>query len=273
MSDLSALNQLNRDLKECGVRFPTLFVGHGSPMNAIEENEFHRSWGELGKHLPKPKAIVCVSAHWETEGTWVTAMPHPKTIHDFGGFPQKLFDAQYPAPGDPALAKETAALFTQTKVGLDEKWGLDHGAWSVLLPMFPLADIPVLQLSLDYTKSGPEHYALAAELAALRDKGVLILGSGNIVHNLRILNFGMRGAYDWATTFNENVKAKILSGDHAALANYEGLGAEARLAIPTPEHYLPMLYILALRGKNEPLSFFNDKPVAGSLTMTSFRIG
>lgn len=258
-------------------RMPVLFVGHGSPMNAIEENEFVQGWRNLGKTLPHPKAILCVSAHWETRGTFVTAMPKPKTIHDFGGFPKALYEVEYPAPGSPELASETKRTVTKTTVGLDEKWGLDHGAWSVIRRLYPEADVPVIQMSLDYGQAPQYHFELAKELAALRNKGVLIIGSGNMVHNLRMVAWDKINepeyGYDWAIQANDKFKTLIESGDFKSLTNYTNLGREVQLAVPTPDHYLPLLYSLALKGNDEPLSFFNDKPVMGSLTMTSVKIG
>ena len=257
-------------------RMPVLFLGHGSPMNAIEENEFVRGWREIGKTLPKPNAILCVSAHWETRGTFVTAMEKPQTIHDFGGFPQALFDVQYPAPGSPALAGETKNIIKKTEVGLDNKWGLDHGAWSVIKPMYPKADVPVIEMSLDYTQPAQYHYVLAKELSSLRRKGVLIIGSGNMVHNLGLAawdKFNVDGySYDWAREASEKMKKFILEGDDPQLVNYKSQGKAFQLAIPTPEHYLPLLYALALKEENEKVSLFNDKAVAGSLTMTSVKI-
>jgi 4,5-DOPA dioxygenase extradiol len=258
-------------------RMPVLFLGHGSPMNAISENEFVAGFRTTGREIPTPKAILCVSAHWETRGTFVTAMEKPRTIHDFGGFPQALFDVQYPAPGDPELARTTQKLVTKTAVGLDEKWGLDHGVWSVIKHLYPKADVPVLQLSLDYNQSPQYHYELAKELSSLRQKGVLIVGSGNMVHNLgkvawnRLNETGF--AYDWAIEASEKMKAHILSGDHQPLINFRGQGQAFDLAIPTPEHYLPLLYTLALQEKGDAIALFNDKPVAGALTMTSVKIG
>jgi 4,5-DOPA dioxygenase extradiol len=257
-------------------KMPALFLGHGSPMNAIEENEFVTGFREISKEIPRPTAILCVSAHWETRGTFVTAMEHPPTIHDFGGFPKTLFDVQYPAPGSPELAKETKGIITKTDVGLDEKWGLDHGAWSVIRHLYPHADIPVIQMSLDYHQTPQFHYELAKELSTLRHKGVLIIGSGNMVHNLRMvawdkLNTGNYG-YDWAIEANEKMKQFILSGDHQQLINFKSQGRAFELAIPTPEHYLPLLYTLALKGAHEKVSLFNDKAVGGSLTMTSLKI-
>lgn len=271
---LTTLNTLAESLSEQDVKMPVLFIGHGSPMNAIEENEFTQGWKAVAKQIQKPKAILFVSAHWLTRGTFVTGMQHPETIHDFGGFPQELFAAQYPAPGDPELAKEVAGLFTSTKVELDEKWGLDHGAWSVAKPMYPEANIPTLQLSIDYYKPAAYHYELAKSLASLRKKGVLIIGSGNMVHNLRLPNFSMPGqGFDWAIEMNEVFKKHILDGNHQPLLDYEKLGSAAKLAIPTPDHYYPMLYTLGLQDKDDKVSIFNDKATYGSLTMTSVRIG
>lgn len=258
-------------------RMPVLFVGHGSPMNAIEENEFVEGWRNLGKFLPRPKAILVVSAHWETRGTYVTAVQKPTTIHDFGGFPKALYEVQYPAPGSPELAYETKRVITKTAVGLDEKWGLDHGAWSVIRRIYPDADIPVIEFSLDYTQGPQYHYELSKELSALRTKGVLIVGSGNLVHNLRMVAWDKMNepefGFDWAIAANNKFKQMIQDGNHKDLINYSNLGREVQLAIPTPDHFLPLLYTLALKEKNEPVSFFNDKPVMGSLTMTSVRIG
>ncbi|MDD2304130.1 MAG: 4,5-DOPA dioxygenase extradiol [Prolixibacteraceae bacterium] len=258
-------------------RMPVLFIGHGSPMNAIEENEFVLGWRNLGKTLPHPKSILCISAHWETRGTFVTAMPKPKTIHDFGGFPKALYDVEYPAPGSPELAVETKQIIKKTTVGLDEKWGLDHGAWSVIRRMYPEADVPVIQMSLDYGQAPQYHFELAKELAALRNKGVLIIGSGNMVHNLRMVAWDKMNepdfGFDWAIEANDRFKKLIESGDFKSLTNYTNLGGEVQLAVPTPDHFLPLLYSLALKEKDEPISFFNDKPVMGSLTMTSVKIG
>jgi 4,5-DOPA dioxygenase extradiol len=256
---------------------PILFVGHGSPMNAIEENEFVDGWREVVKSLPKPKAILCVSAHWETSGTSVTAMAKPATIHDFGGFPPELFEVQYPAPGNPELAKEVRSIITKTEVGLDDKWGLDHGCWSVMRRMYPGADIPVIQLSLDYLKPAQYQYELAGELLSLRKKGLLIIGSGNMVHNLRLVDWNNMDTpgvgYDWAIEANEKMKELIISGNHKALIDYRSQGKAFDLAIPTPEHFLPLIYALALKQEDDKVTFFNDKAVGGSLTMTSVRIG
>jgi 4,5-DOPA dioxygenase extradiol len=257
-------------------KMPALFIGHGSPMNAIEENEFVLGWREIGKLLPRPKAILCVSAHWETHGTFVTAMENPKTIHDFGGFPKALYDVQYPAPGSPDLAKEVKHIIKKTEVTLDEKWGLDHGAWSVVKHLYPEADIPVVQLSLDYSQEAQYHYDLAKELATLRNKGVLIIGSGNIVHNLGLIAwdklYSDNYSFDWALEAKENMNSYILSGDHQSLVDYKSQGRAFKLAIPTPEHFLPLLYILALKEGSDKITLFNDKTVGGSLAMTSVKI-
>lgn len=272
-------NEINR-LMTFGAdtpRMPVLFVGHGSPMNAIEENEFVREWRKVGDTLPRPKAILCVSAHWQTRGTLVTAMAKPKTIHDFGGFPQALYQVEYPAPGSPELAEETKQVVTKISVGFDEQWGLDHGAWSVIRRMYPNADIPVVEMSLDYYQAPQYHFELAKELAALRSKGVLIIGSGNMVHNLRLVAWDKLNepefGYDWAIGASEKFRTLIEAGDFKSLINYAGLGREVQLAIPTPDHFLPLLYALALKENDEQISFFNDKPVMGSLTMTSVKIG
>ena len=263
-----------------GHLMPVLFVGHGSPMNAIEDNDFSRGWRELGQVLPRPKAVLCVSAHWETKGTAVTAMVRPRTIHDFGGFPRALYEAEYPAPGSPPLAGEIQKLVRKARVSPNLEWGLDHGCWSVLSRVFPGADIPVVQLSLDYTRPGEEHYALAKELAPLRRQGVLVVGSGNMVHNLRRAAWPEDGAdmnasfaFDWALEASELFKKLIDERRHAELENYRSLGPAAQMAIPTAEHYLPLLYALALQEEGETLAYFNDRPVMGSLTMTSLVIG
>ena len=254
--------------------FPVLFVGHGSPMNAIEQNEFTNGWQNVSRNLPKPAAILCISAHWETKGTFVTAMEKPSTIHDFGGFPQQLFDVQYPAPGSPELAAETQNLIEKTAVGLDNSWGLDHGAWSVIKHFFPEADVPVIQLSLDYRQYAQYHYDLGKQLAALRNKGILIVGSGNMVHNLRMVDWHKPDTgYDWALEANAKFKKLILSNDHKQLINYQNLGREIELSVPSPDHYLPLLYTLALKTDKEEVSFFNDKSVMGSISMTSVKIG
>jgi 4,5-DOPA dioxygenase extradiol len=252
---------------------PVIFVGHGNPMNAIEENAFTRTWQNLGQILPKPQAIVVISAHWETVGTYVTAMERPRTIHDFYGFPQLLFDVQYNAGGSLKLANEIAERLKKTTVQADENWGLDHGTWSVLRHIYPDANVPVVQLSLDRIKSASEHYEIAKELFFLRNNKVLIIGSGNIVHNLRLVNFQNKFGDNWAISANETLKKLVLSGNHESLINYQTLGKNVRLAIPTPEHYLPLLYVLALKSNGETIEIFNDALELGSLSMTSFKIG
>lgn len=272
MASLNDLKKLSDSLGEQDERMPVLFVGHGSPMNGIEDNEFSQRWREMGNTIPTPKAVLCISAHWLTRGTYITAMNPPKTIHDFGGFPKELFAVQYPAPGNPTLAKETAALIQKTQVGLDHDWGLDHGTWTVVRHMYPDANIPVLQLSIDYHQSPEYHYELAQELAALRRKGVLIIGSGNMVHNLRILDWQQpEMGFDWAIELNETFKKYILDDNHEPLIHYTKLGKAAELAIPTPDHYFPLLYTLGLKDKKDEISFFNDKAVMGSITMTSVK--
>lgn len=278
MTSLSDFNRFTSELKQSEIVMPVLFVGHGSPMNAIEDNEFSMRWREMAKEIPTPFAVLIVSAHWLTEGTHITAMEKPKTIHDFGGFPQPLFDVQYPAPGKPELAEEVVSLVKATNVGLNHDWGLDHGAWSVVRQMYPDAKIPVLQLSIDYYKPAQYHYDLAKELADLRKKGVLILSSGNMVHNLRMIHvktikgFNEAYGYDWAIEMNETFKNKISEADHKALIDYEKLGKAALLAVPTPDHYYPLLYTLGLQSERDSAEFFNDKAVGGSLTMTSVKL-
>lgn len=277
MTALSAFNRFTGGLKKQPGLMPVLFIGHGSPMNGIEDNEFSNRWKEMANEIPQPVAVLVVSAHWLSTGTRVTAMEFPKTIHDFGGFPQELFEVQYPAPGNPILAGETASLIKSTQVGLDHDWGLDHGAWAVVRRMYPEANIPVLQLSIDYSKGPQYHYDLAKELFELRKKGVLIIGSGNMVHNLRMVAWDKLDdrsyGYDWALEANVKFKQLILKNDHKPLINYESLGQFAKLAIPTPDHYYPLMYTLGLKSEKDSISFFNDKAVGGSLTMTSVKFG
>ena len=269
----SSLQTMAAELSEQDAMMPAFFIGHGSPMNAIEDNVFTRGWRDAMADVPKPKAILCVSAHWLTRGTWVTAMPKPQTIHDFGGFPRKLSEAQYPAPGSPEIAKEIAESVSEVTIGMDQKWGLDHGTWSVLMPVFPAADMPVLELSIDYGQPAKWHYELGRMLVGLRKRGVLILGSGNIVHNLGMLNPQMTNkGFDWAVGLNDKVKSLILNQDHQAIVDYKSLGKEATLAIPTPDHYYPLLYALGLQTKNEKVTIFNDQSVMGSIAMTSIKI-
>ena len=254
------------------VTMPALFVGHGSPTNAIEDNEFSRAWADAGGSLPRPRAILCISAHWETVGTHVTAMEEPRTIHDFSGFPQALSEVQYPAPGSPGLARLAQEAVRQRPVRLDSEWGLDHGAWSVLCRMFPRANIPVVQLSLDRTAAPAVHYQLGRELRVLRKKGILIVGSGNIVHNLRVIAW-RDTAYDWALEFDEKMAQLIRSGDHDRIIRYETLGQAARLSVPTNEHYLPLLYVLAMQDKGDAIGFFAERVTLGSISMRSLRVG
>ncbi|MFT5513030.1 MAG: 4,5-DOPA dioxygenase extradiol [Bacteroidia bacterium] len=274
---LKALHHITSSF-ETTDKMPALFIGHGSPMNAIEENTFSKEWKSIGKTLPKPTAILCISAHWETKGTFVTAMEHPRTIHDFGGFPQALFDVEYPAPGSPTLVNTIVDSIPSPKLHLDQDtWGLDHGTWSILKHLYPDASIPVVQLSIDCTKDLNYHYSLAKELASLRDQGVLILGSGNMVHNLEKIawskineeNYG----YDWAIEANSKMKALIEENDHKSLIDFTNHGEAFTLAIPTTEHYIPLIYTLGLSSKDETKTFFNDSAIGGSITMTSVKIG
>ena len=267
---MSAKN--NMDFPDSGFRMPALFIGHGSPMNAVEENRFTRAWADMAAAIPRPKAILCISAHWETDGTCVTAQEHPKTIHDFYGFPEKLFQMNYPAPGSPALAELVRQTARATPVRPDHSWGIDHGAWSVLCRMFPRADIPVALLSLDSTKPPAFHYELGKDLKSLREKGILIVGSGNIVHNLRTIVW-KDTAYDWATAFDDRIRDLILAGDHDAVIEYHRLGPEAGKAVPTNEHFLPLLYTLALREPGESIRFPVEGITLGSISMRSVRIG
>ena len=277
INTLSSFKSFTDTLPEQEHLMPVLFVGHGSPMNGIEDNEFSRRWTKMAKEIAVPKAVLVISAHWFTRGTKITAMDFPKTIHDFGGFPKELFAVEYPAPGNPALAKETASLIHTANVELSHDWGLDHGTWTIVRHMYPNADIPVLQLSIDYTKGAQYHYDLAKEIYSLRKKGVLIMGSGNLVHNLGMVAWDKLYepdyGYDWALKINQTFKDLIANGSDDKLIDYSKLGKEAMLAIPTPEHYLPLIYTLGLKGKQDGVSFFNDKAVGGSLTMTSVRFG
>jgi len=254
--------------KETSDQLPVLFVGHGSPMNAIETNRFSTKWEEVGKQLPKPEVILVVSAHWLTKGTRVTSMEKPKTIHDFGGFPQELFDQQYPAPGSPETAKHAQEALAPTHVHLDDEWGFDHGSWSVLKRMYPDADIPTIQLSIDYTLKPEEHFALAQQLAALRKRGVLILGSGNVVHNLRALKFD-GGTYDWAQEFDTRVTDLINAGKESEINNFLQWGELAKSAHPTYEHFLPLMYITGAKKQSDAPAFFNEGIDLGSISMRS----
>jgi 4,5-DOPA dioxygenase extradiol len=276
MKNLRDLNYWANELNSSPL-MPLLFLGHGSPMNAIEENEFVTGFKDLAAVLPQPKAILCVSAHWLTMGSKVTAMEMPKTIHDFSGFPKALYEVQYPALGDPGLAAYTQKLLAPELIQLDEHWGLDHGAWSVIKHLYPNADVPVIQLSIDYTKPPIYHFELAKQLKILRKKGVLIIGSGNMVHNLGLVdwaNFDKDNyGYDWAIEARSTMNQLLTSGNYQPLINYQDQGLAFKLAIPSPDHYLPLLYTLGLQEKQEEIQLFNDKLMAGSLSMTSVKIG
>ena len=282
MTTLASLKKLSDQLPENGIKMPVLFIGHGSPMNAIEDNEFSRKWHKIAQEIPVPVAVLCISAHWLTRGTHLTAAAEVKTIHDFGGFPRELFEVQYPAPGFPGLAKVTQELIKSTNVGMDHDWGFDHGSWSVVRNMYPEANIPMIQLSIDYYQSGEYHYELARQLYSLRKKGVLILGSGNMVHNLRMISiprgadpaagFNVEYGFDWALEMNDIFKQHIADKNHKPLMRYQTLHKDAQLAVPTPDHYWPLLYSLGVQDDRDEVSFFNDKVIAGSLTMTSVMI-
>lgn len=269
---LNDLKNITSEFKSTG-QMPVMFIGHGNPMNGISDNAFTRALGKMGQELPqKPLAILVISAHWLTKGTHVLTAPQPKTIHDFGGFPEALYAVQYPAPGAPELARETSRLVTSAAVTEDEHWGLDHGSWTVLKHMYPLADIPVYQLSIDYYQPPEYHFRLAAELKALRSKGVLIMGSGNIVHNLRQVVFSDNAQpFDWALSFDATVKHKLEQGAFSDLVNYHTLGREAQLSIPTNDHYLPMIYTLGLINKNEAIRFTYEEIQNGSISMRCFQ--
>ncbi len=254
-------------------KMPALFLGHGSPMNVIEDNKYSKAWELLGKNLPQPKAILCISAHWETRGTLITAMEMPRTIHDFSNFPQVLYEIHYPAKGNPELAKKIQSMIKITEIGLDKKWGLDHGTWGLLVRMYPEANFPVLQLSLDKTITPQEHYQIGKELKPLRNEGVLILGSGNIVHNLSLLSFDPNDEpYDWAIEFDEKIKQALLNKDHLKIIEFESMGKIARLSSPTPEHFLPLIYIIALQ-EEESVNFPVEGLVGRSASMRGVLIG
>lgn len=260
--------------KQEDVEMPVLFVGHGSPMNALEDNIYSREWKRIAAQIPVPKAILCISAHWLTKGSFVTAMENPRTIHDFGGFPRELFEVEYPAPGQPSLAASTRQLLNEIELGLDYQWGFDHGSWSVTRQMYPEANIPMLQLSIDYNKPADYHYRLAKALAPLRRQGVLIIGSGNIIHNLGIMDFSMKaGGYDWAIELNEQIRKNLEQRNHDYFVNYQNMGKAASLAIPTPDHFYPLLYILGLQNQQESQEIFNDSLIGGSISMTGLYIG
>jgi 4,5-DOPA dioxygenase extradiol len=254
---------------------PVIFFGHGNPMNAIEDNYYSRTWAAIGREIPKPAAILSISAHWYEPGLAVTAMAAPRTIHDFGGFPAELYKVKYPAPGDPALAERVQGLLAPLPVKLDQQWGLDHGTWSVLTHVFPGADVPVVQLSLDETQPPEFHYNLGKQLAPLRDEGILVIGSGNLVHNLHSYAWGRHPAkpFDWAVRFEEQARSFLQAGEDAPLVGYENLGRDAMLSIPTPDHYLPLLYIIALRRAEDRLSFPVEGVDGGSISMLSIQLG
>jgi len=274
---LTSAFSLRKILSEEDYTYPVLFIGHGSPMNGIEDNQFSRQWKQQVEHLPVPKAVLVISAHWLTRGTFVTAMEKPKTIHDFGGFPDELFAVQYPAPGDPKLAESTKNLITKTSVGLDHEWGLDHGTWTIVRHMYPEANVPVLQLSIDYSQPASYHYELAKELRELRKRGVLLIGSGNMVHNLRMVDFANISkpdyGYDWALEARDIFNKHLTNKDHQQLIAYEKLGKSVALAIPTPDHYYPLIYSLGLSAETDAVQLFNDEMVGGSLNMTSVQFG
>ena len=274
---LTSAFKLKELLSEEDYTYPVLFIGHGSPMNGIEDNVYSRQWKAQVQDLPVPKAVLVISAHWLTKGTAITAMESPKTIHDFGGFPDELFAVQYPAPGNPEIAAETKKLITNTHVELDHEWGLDHGTWTVVRHMYPEANVPVLQLSIDYSQPAQYHYDLAKELQVLRKKGVLLIGSGNMVHNLRMVDFARISVpnygYDWAIEANETFKKLVQEKDHQSLINYMNLGKSIQLSIPTPDHYFPLIYSLGLSTEKDNIQLFNDQMVGGSLNMTSVQFG
>lgn len=271
MSSIDVLESLAEAFKTEDYKMPVVFVGHGSPTNAIENNSFTQNWLNFGKSIPKPKAIVSVSAHWLTEKTLVTAMDKPRTIYDFYGFPKEMYELKYPAPGSPVLSDTVIVQVKEPKIGKDFSWGLDHGTWAVLIKMFPEADIPVIQLSIAANEPPDFHYELGKKLNFLRNKGILLLCSGNIVHNLRLINWE-GGAYDWAKEFDNKVKNLLDERNFTALINYDKLDREAALSIPTNDHYLPMLYALGAYEKNEEISYFNDEITMGSLSMRCIKI-
>ncbi|MBJ6749235.1 4,5-DOPA-extradiol-dioxygenase [Geomonas anaerohicana] len=256
-------------------RMPALFLGHGNPMNALASNDYTQGWRSLGRNIPRPEAIVCVSAHWYRPGTAVTVNESPRTIHDFGGFPPELYQMQYPAPGAPELARQLQRMLAPMAVQGDDSWGLDHGTWAVLCHLFPDADIPVLQLSIDETQPAQFHYDLGEKLTPLREEGILIVGSGNLVHNLHTYAWGRHLAepYDWAVRFEARARELMLAGDHAPLVAYDTLGEDARLSIPTPDHYLPLLYVLATRQVGEQVTFPVQGVDGGSISMLAVQVG
>ncbi len=256
-------------------RIPAIFFGHGNPMNAIERNRYSEAWSEIGRGLPRPRAILGISAHWYLPGTMVTAMERPRTIHDFGGFPRPLYEVQYPAAGDLDLCRRVQELVAPVKVGLDQEWGLDHGTWSVLVHVYPDADVPVVQLSIDETLPAEDHYAIGQRLAPLRDEGILVIGSGNLVHNLHAYAWGRHPVepYEWAVRFEETARAAMSSGNHQPLINYEKLGRDAMLSAPTPDHYLPLLYVLGTAHADDAVTYPIDGIDGGSVSMLTVKIG
>jgi 4,5-DOPA dioxygenase extradiol len=256
-------------------RMPVIFFGHGNPMNTILKNEYTAAWSDLGKKLPKPKAILSISAHWYVRGVSLTSMTDPRTIHDFGGFPEELYQFEYPVPGDPKLARRIQKILSFIPARLDTDWGLDHGTWSVLSHVFPKADVPVVQLSIDECRPALFHYELGKKLSQLRDEGILVIGSGNLVHNLHTYSWGRHQPqpYDWAVRFEERVRKLILAGGHKPLINYETLGQDAALSIPTPDHYLPLLYVLGISEKGESVEFPAEGIDGGSISMLAVKIG
>lgn len=254
---------------------PTIFFGHGNPLNALQQNDYTKAWTVIGKTIPRPKAVLTVSAHWYLPGTFVTAMPTPRTIHDFGGFPRELYEVQYPAPGEPSLAQHIKKLLDPVSVGLDLSWGLDHGTWSVLCHVFPEADVPVVQLSIDETQPPAFHHEIGKRLATLRDEGILVIGSGNLVHNLHTYAWGRHEVepFDWAVSFEKLARELMLKGDDAPLVDYESLGRDAMLSVPTPDHYLPLLYVIALRQPGEQVSFPVEGFDGGSISMLTVQVG
>jgi 4,5-DOPA dioxygenase extradiol len=256
-------------------RMPVIFFGHGNPLNVLLDNDFTRNWAAIGRRLPKPKAVLSVSAHWYLPGTMVTAMPAPRTIHDFGGFPRELYEVEYPAPGDPALARRVQSLLGDIPAELDGDWGLDHGTWSVLHHVFPKADVPVIQLSLDESRPPAFHYDVGKRLAPLREEGVLIIGSGNLVHNLHAYAWGERPVepYDWGVRFERRVRDLLAAGDDRQLISYTKMGSDALLSAPTPDHYLPLLYVIALRETGDAIQFPVEGFDGGSISMLTIQIG
>ena len=254
---------------------PAIFFGHGNPLNAIQRNEYTSAWRKIGETIRRPGAILCVSAHWYIPGTFVTAMSYPRTIHDFGGFPHELYQVRYPAPGSPRLAERVRELLAPLPVRFDHSWGLDHGTWSVLCHVFPYADVPVVQLSIDETRPASFHYELARQLEPLRDEDVLVIGSGNVVHNLHTYAWGRHSAepFDWAVRFEEEIMSYLLAAEHAAVVAYENVGNDALLAVPTPEHYLPLLYVIGLRRRSDRITFPVKGVDGGSISMLAVQIG